>query len=113
MASTVLAAMSEANTQGAYEKEGFDAANSKGEILGFPPEKVVASVMGLFLIPKRSKPRSRSLSMTAPTRPSQFSTPRCLLDTIFYLVACGLSWTMLVVLLPKLLLALGRTLPSP
>lgn len=113
--------MSTANSQEADEENKFDAAKNKGGILGFPPGKVVASVMGLFLIPeevqaKVKKPiddganKAQSVIHEAQSTLKGFFVHITFLPTVvFYAVACGLSWIMLVVLL----LDLGRTWLPP
>lgn len=109
-----------ANRREADEDEKFDAANNKGEILGFPPGQVVASVMGLFLIPEEVQAKIKkpiddgankaqsALHDAQNTLKSVFVHITFLPTIVFYAAACGLSWITLIVLLLDLVRLLTR-----
>ncbi len=91
-------------------EEDFNATQNDGKILGFPPGKITAEVLNLFMIPKEVQEKVREpIDNTADYVQKLLHDAKNTLKTwairltfspilILYSVACGCSWTLLVLL---------------
>ncbi|KAK7753965.1 hypothetical protein SLS62_004064 [Diatrype stigma] len=89
----------------------FNATQNDGKLLGFPPGKVVAEVLNLFMIPKEVQEKVREpIDNTADYVQKLLHDAKNTLKTwairltfspvlVFYAVSCGCSWALLVLLL--------------
>ncbi|RYP06578.1 hypothetical protein DL764_003077 [Monosporascus ibericus] len=89
----------------------FNATQNDGRILGFPPGKITAEILNLFMIPKEVQVKVRDpIDDTADYVQKILHDAKKTLKTwvirltfspvlIFYAAACGSSWTLLLMLL--------------
>ncbi|RYP16032.1 hypothetical protein DL765_005348 [Monosporascus sp. GIB2] len=89
----------------------FNATKNDGRILGFPPGKITAEILNLFMIPKEVQAKVRDpIDDTADYVQKILHEAKNTLKTwairltfspvlIFYAAACGCSWVLLLVLL--------------
>ncbi|RYP47899.1 hypothetical protein DL768_006115 [Monosporascus sp. mg162] len=94
------------------DKEGeFNATQNPGRILGFPPGKIAAEILDLFMIPKEVQGKIREpIDDTADYVQKMLHDTKGTLKTwairltfspvpLFYAAACGCSWMLLLILL--------------
>ncbi|RYP21258.1 hypothetical protein DL767_009310 [Monosporascus sp. MG133] len=93
------------------KEDEFNATQNQGKILGFPPGKIAAEILNLFMIPKEVQGKIREpIDDAADYMQKLLHDAKDTLKTwavrltfspvlVFYAVACGCSWMLLLILL--------------